>query len=416
MTTPFRNLMFLSALTFIRPAFAQDDLDDEDAESTISGQPVGEPIMDDVEESTPDPVDSYSTRPYSDRAYEGARVLQMDVAFVEDCIQATDLLFRRDYIGAREAFEDAGARWPNSGLAPVGRTLVYQAMMLENMDFRLEAQYVQAAKQARQQLQEAMEVPGNEAWEAFIYGGILGVDAIHSVRKGQYLSALTRGFEAMRSVNRAKKLAPEFKDPLLGDGLYNYWRTVISQSVKGLPAFGDNRKLGIEQMQTVEREAIFLGPAATFALTYTWLEEGARARALSAARRNQKRYPDNVVNNMLIGRIYMYRRMYAESEASFKRVLKVSPKNQQVHYYLGRMYLRTKQLSKAEEHVDAFLEFELNDSSRSRALYAKGLIYYRRKDYDTAEQYVSQAWDVGKLQRAKRRLEKIQRMRDRTGG
>jgi tetratricopeptide (TPR) repeat protein len=289
-------------------------------------------------------------------------------------------------------------------------------MMLENMDFKYEAQYTHAAKRARQQLQEAMEIPGNEAWEAFIFGGVLGVDAIHSMRKGNYLTSLNRGLEAMKSVNRAKELAPEFKDPLLGDGLYNYWRTVITNSVRGLPSFEDKRKLGIKQMQQVEKEGIFLRPAATFALTYTWLEEGARKRALSAALRNQKRYPDNIVNNILVGRIHMYRRQYAASERSYLKVLKVAPENQKVHYYLSRLYLRTKQLGRAEKHLDSYMAGDLPDTTRSLALYSKGLIYYRRKDYDNAEQYVNQAWELGKLKRAKRRLEKIHRMRDAEGG
>ncbi len=105
-----------------------------------------------------------------------------------------------------------------------------------------------------------------------------------------------------------------------------------------------------------------------------------------------------------------------DSERNFKKVLQTAPDNEKVHYYMARLYLRTKQLEKSEEHIDKYLGFALDDSYKSRALYAKGLIYYRRKDYDKAETYVTQAWQVGKLKRAKRRLEKIQRMRDRQGG
>ena len=90
----------------------------------------------------------------------------------------------------------------------------------------------------------------------------------------------------MKAIERAKKLAPEFPDLKLGDGLFNYWRTVISRSVKGLPDFKDKRKLGIEQMEYVQDNGIFLGPAATFALTYTWLEEGALKRATQSALRS----------------------------------------------------------------------------------------------------------------------------------
>jgi tetratricopeptide (TPR) repeat protein len=394
-----------------------EDVDDLEAESTLSGSRTSKPVMEDSSEvSASLPKEEDSNRPYSSRAYEGARVLQMDAAFVQDVISAADLLFQRDYSGALKAFEEAGQRWPHSGLAPVGKVLVYQAKMLEDMDFQYEAQYELASKRARQQLMEAMEIPGNEAWEAFILGGVLGVDAIHNMRKGNYLTSLNRGLQAMGSINRSQELAPEFPDPLLGDGLYNYWRTVISRSTRGLPSFKDKRKLGIQQMQQIEKEGIFLGPAATFALTYTWLEEGALKRSMGAALRNQKRYPDNIVNNILVGRLYMYRRKYAKSELNFKKVLKTSPKNEKVHYYMGRLYLRTKQLARAEQHFDKYLGFEIPESSRSYALYAKGLVYYRRKDLDAAENYVNQAWKLGKLKRAKKRLEKIQKLRDKEGG
>ena len=118
-------------------------------------------------------------------------------------------------------------------------------------------------------------------------------------RRGNYLTALNRALEAMKSVNRAKKIAPDFPDLQLGDGLYNYWRTVISRNVKGLPDFADKRMQGIEQLEYVQDNGIFLGPAATFALTYTWLEEGALKRATQSALRNHRAYPDNVVNNLM---------------------------------------------------------------------------------------------------------------------
>jgi predicted Zn-dependent protease len=217
----------------------------------------------------------------------------------------------------------------------------------------------------------------------------------------------------MKSVNRAKKLAPEFPDLLLGDGLYNYWRTVITRSVKGLPDFADNRMLGIEQLRRVQNEGIFLGPAATFALTYTWLEEGALKRATAASLRNHRAYPDNVVNNLMLGRLYMYRRNYTESFKYFKKVLIVAPKNRRVHYFLTRMYLRQKKLTEAEQHVNIYLSYKLTKHDRALALHQKCLIYYRKKDWDTAERLANEAWSLSKLKRAKNRLNKIKNARAR---
>ena len=402
------------ALLFLWSSEAVEQDDYEDA--TFTGKkdkPVIADIDDENAELDADKETVETVRPYSDKVYEGARVLQMDVEFVHACQQAVDLVYQRKYTEAKAAFAAAQQKFPGSALGPIGKVLVYQALMLENFDFAFEKQYEHAANQARQQLMQALEIRGNDAWENFILGGVLGIDAIHSMRKGNYLNALNRGIEAMKSVNRAKKLAPEFPDLLLGDGMYNYWRTVITRSVKGLPDFADNRMLGIEQLQRVQEEGIFLGPAATFALTYTWLEEGALKRATASSLRNQRAYPDNVINNLMLGRLYMYRRNYTESLKYFHKVLEVSPKNRRVHYFLTRMYLRQKRLTDAEKHVNIYLDFDLTKRDRAFALHQKCLIYYRRKDWDKAEQLANEAWSLGKLKRTKNRLNKIKNARAR---
>jgi len=407
----FRGWIAIVWFSFASVASAQEEYDD----ATFTGK-KDKPVMADIEDESEALKESSvedTVRPYPEKVYEGARVLQMDVEFVYACHQAVDLVYQRKYTEAKAAFEAAHHQFPGSALGPIGKVLVYQALMLENLDFAFEKQYEHAANQARQQLMQALEVRGNDAWENFILAGVLGIDAIHTMRKGNYLTALNRGLEAMKSVNRAKKLAPEFPDLLIGDGLYNYWRTVITRGVKGLPDFADNRMLGIQQLQQVQEEGIFLGPAATFALTYTWLEEGALKRATAASLRNHRAYPENVINNLMLGRLYMYRRNYTESLKYFKKVLQVSPKNRRVHYFLTRMYLRQKRLTEAEQHVNIYLSYDLTKRDRALALHQKCLIYYRRKDWDKAEQLANQAWALGRLKRAKNRLNKIKKARER---
>ena len=414
----FKSIGLCVLLVCPAVALAQESEDDFDDPTFTSGsvKPVVEDIEDEEAQLNAQASEEETIRPYPDKVYEGARVLQMDVAFVNACHEAIELVYERKYTEAKASFEAIQQRYPGSALAPVGKVLVYQALMLENLDFRYEKQYQLASNKARQQLMEALETRGNDAWEHFILGGVLGIDAIHTMRRGNYLTALGRGLEAMKSVNRSKALAPEFPDLLLGDGLYNYWRTVISRSTKGLPDFADKRMLGIEQLQSVQENGIFLGPAATFALTFTWLEEGARKRATAAALRNHRAYPDNVVNNLQLGRLYMYRRNYKESERFFNMVIATSPGNRRAHYYLTRMMVRQKRLADAEKHVNKYLAFKLTKRERANALLLKSQIYYRRKDWSTAEALAKEAWRVGKLKRAKNRLAKISKARDREAG
>ena len=408
----------ICCLVLSMPGMAWAETDNDYEEATFTGKKdkpikadIGDVALPNAEAGEAEP--SNSLQLYPDEVYEGARVLNMDVKFVAACYDAVQLVYNRRYTEAKAAFEAAQRRYPDSALGPIGKVLIYQALMLENLDFSFEKQYELAAKQARQQLAQALEVRGNDAWENFILGGVLGIDAIHSMRRGNYLTSLNRALEAMKAIERAKKLAPEFPDLKLGDGLFNYWRTVISRSVKGLPDFKDKRKLGIEQMEFVQDNGIFLGPAATFALTYTWLEEGALKRATQSALINHRAYPDNVVNNIMLGRLFMYRRKYQSSEKYFQAAVRVSPENRRVYYFMTRMYLRQKSLSKAETSIDRYLNFDLSKRDRARALMQKSLIYYRRKNWDTAESLAAQAWKIGKLKRAKKRISSIKRARER---
>ncbi len=353
---------------------------------------------------------AYEGRKYPAIAYLGAEMLDVDPEFVHDCRKGLELIFQRDYKTAMAHWDAMGVKWRGTGVAPVGRVLVWQALMLENFDFRFERQYKTAWWQARQELEEAMMQPGNEAWEFFMLGGMLGVDSIHLMRKEEYVTALSRGYEAMKSINQCKAIAPEFTDATLGDGLFNYWATVVSMNTKSIPNTGDNRQQGIAQMKRVEQQGIFLRPTATLALTYTWIEEGKRKQALETALRNQEKYPNNVINNQVLGRVYMYNSMYKEAEQTFKRVLAVDSENRRVHFYLGRLYIRWKKLDKALSSLDTYLKYtDLSDVERGAALYYKGNVFYARKDYSSAKSLYKESWRMGRIKRAKSRLESIER-------
>ena len=123
---------------FASVAIAQDDYDD----ATFTGK-KDKPVIADIEDENASlsavGAEGETVRPYSDKVYEGARVLQMDVEFVHACRHAVDLVYQRKYPEAKAAFEAAQQKFPGSALGPIGKVLVYQALMLENLDFSFEA-------------------------------------------------------------------------------------------------------------------------------------------------------------------------------------------------------------------------------------------------------------------------------------
>ncbi len=352
-----------------------------------------------------------AARPYENLTYIGAEILGLEPAFVDDSRQGLERIYRRDYKAAKEHFDRMSTQYPTQAVGPVGNGLIWQALMLENFDFKYESQWQTSFKLAKDRLDAALKVPGEEAWEFFLLGGVLGIEAIHATRHGDFLPALARGYEALRTLGRTRAAAPEFPDILLGDGLYNYWRSVVTLNSSLLPDFEDRRAEGIAQIQRAESEGIFVGPPATLALTFSYLEERDLKRALGSALHARKAYPDNVINNLVTARIYTYMKRYDRAEEVLKEILEDAPTNERSHFYLSSIYARTRRIDEAIAEMDRYLAFDLSPQYRSQALFRQGGNWYRKKDFKKAYALYEQAWKVDKSKSAKRRMESMEKMR-----
>ena len=159
-------------------------------------------------------------------------------------------------------------------------------------------------------------------------------------------------------------------------------------------------------MQKAEKESVFLRPAASHALTYTWIEERKMKLALETARMLRNAYPNNVINLQVLGRVEMYNKKYQDSENTFRRVLTISPKNERAHFYLARLYLRMKKYKEAEKEINIYLKFDTNDYQKGYAHYYHGHILMRQRKYTEAADSYESAWKVNKIKGSKERAEK----------
>jgi len=409
-----RSLCVAALLGLALPVGAQDGAQEGDAPDvgdTVSGKRPPE-LAGEIAEAEATgfraKLQRYEGREYEPIVYYGAEALDLTPEFVHEARQSIELMYKRDYPGAQKAFATLERKYKGYGIGAVGQVLVWQALMIENFDFQYESQYQRAYQRARQELEEALQRPGREGWENFLLAGMLGIDSIHAMRHEEYLKALNRGYEALKAVRLCKEAAPDFHDTQLGDGLFNYWATVISMSSKLIPDTGDKRQKGIEQMMLVEQQAVFLVPPATLALAFTWIEEGKYREALKSSTKLREKYPNSVINNLVLGRVQMYLRNYSEAEKIYKEVAAYEPDNMRVHYYLGRLYSRWGKRDKADASFDTYLAFDrVNDYDRAVAYYYKGNLQYRKKNWDKAEEYYKMAWRLAKLEKAKRKLERV---------
>jgi tetratricopeptide (TPR) repeat protein len=333
----------------------------------------------------------------------------MEPAFVAECMAGVELIYQRNYKGARDRFAALEQRWPGTGVAAGAQVLVWQALMLENFDFRYDRQYRTSLEVARGQLEQQLQRPGNQAWENFLLGGLFGVDSIHSMRKEDFLVALQRGYDAVRFIAESRRLAPAFADPALGEALFQYWSAVISHQSKALPDLPDRRAEAVQQMRRIEGQGIFLSAPATMALTWTWLEEERWDLALETALRNHRAWPDNIILALVLGRVHANAGRLSDAEQIYLSVTRKAPENQRVHYYLGRLYLRWKKNPEALASLDHYLAFpDLDRRAQAEGHFQRGRALERLSRPAEAMQSYQEAWKLGRVEGARRRLEKLQ--------
>jgi tetratricopeptide (TPR) repeat protein len=411
-----RKFLVLSALaSWAIPAMAQDDDDVERV--TGKAPPPLEEI--DIVVSGPKILDGKYSITNRDELlnaefdmvdYRGANEIGLEPAFIHRVREGLKFIYLRDYKGATNHFAAFERDYPDSAIAAAVQTMVWQARMLENFDFQYEAQYWVASAKARRDLEHALSVEGNEAWEHFLRAGVVGIESIHLMRTAHYLKALQLAFEAVDEAEQVRELAPDFTDLALADGMYNYWRTVVTQNSKVLPDFGDNRAEGIAQMRSVETGGIFLGPPTTLALAFTWIEEGDMKAAINSCLKNKRRYPDNIINNLVTGTTYVYMRKYRQAQETFDAILEIDPNNRRVFYWRGVAKMRRGRYEGALSDLNHYIAFDyMEDYQRSQAYYRLGQTHYRQNEFAEAEQAYKDAVKVDGHKSAKGSLERIKK-------
>jgi len=322
-------------------------------------------------------------------ALDGGKQLGLDPRFVYGVQQGLEMLYLRRYEGARDHFAALEAEWPGTAMRSVADVLVWQALMMENFDFRYDKQYWTASKMARADLDAARATPGNDAWEALLYATVLGIESIHTMRQGGYVSALKLAFQAMDEIEGCRAAAPGFVDLTLADGLYNYWRSAVTMHNKMLPDFGDHRQQGLAQMQAVEATGVFVRPMATLSLAFSYWESGELSKAATYTAKNRAAYPDNVINNLVSGMLFTSMRRYDDAIVQCDRVLAVDPKNTRVHYWRGLALLKSNRVPEAKTELQTYLAApHLELDQRSYGHYRLGQAHERAKEWTQAmEQY-----------------------------
>jgi tetratricopeptide (TPR) repeat protein len=318
-----------------------------------------------------------------------------------------DLIYQRRYKESLQVFEVAGVDFPDSPLGPAGRAVVWQAVMYENYNFDHDRAYRGEYADGMERVRRGRRDSSRKAWNEFLEAVLLGMDAMFDIRHGEFLGAFNKAWEAMERVKSVQRLAPDFHDVQLALGMYNYWRTAITESVDGLPTFGDKRDEGLAQMIIARDQGWLAKAPASLVLTYSYLEKKDYKLAIAEAESVRADYPTNVLVETTLGRVYRKAKRYPDSLAAFDRVLALDPRSARVWFHIGETHYSAKNNNDgARDAYDKYLATGPADEYRAHTYYRLGMLEKRARKYDEAIAWFQQAIDTfPKFKKSKKRLE-----------
>ncbi len=349
-----------------------------------------------------------ASRDLSGKAFTGENPLGVSRAEFRVAQDGMDLIYQRRYAESLELFEEASIDFPDSPLGPVGRQINWQAMMYENYDFEFDRAWRSDFADANERLKRSRRIRSQAGWYQFLEAVHLGMDAMYDIRQNDYLSAFNKAWDALELIKKVQRLAPDFADVDLALGMYNYWRTAITERVDGLPSFGDHREEGLKQMRRAAKDGLLAPAPASLVLTYSYLEGKDYKNAIAEAEAVSNAYPQNILVLMTLGRIYQQAKRHGDALATFERILEVEPKNKRVWFHIGEVHYKSRKNNKgARAAYERYLRTGPLDEYRAHTYYRLGMISRRARNYDEAIAWFEKSIEVfPKFKKAKKQLDK----------
>ncbi|MBI2341766.1 MAG: hypothetical protein HYU98_03425, partial [Deltaproteobacteria bacterium] len=253
---------------------------------------------------------------------------------ISDTMRGKELLFQRDYPAALELFKKIERDYPDSPAGFFGQMAAWQIMMYENLDFRFRAEY----EEVEQKFEKAVSIMLQNdptPWNLFVAGSAYGMRGFYYMRDNKWFRALGSAIRGIQLMKRAVWMDPSLIDARLGTGMYNYWRSVMTENINFLPFFGDRRQEGIAEVKEVIEKGTYSKDLAEANLAFIYGQENNYKMARVIADKFLALYPNNIIFRLFSGRLYSWTKDYDKSIGEFKKVMEIDPAMTKCLYYIG---------------------------------------------------------------------------------
>ena len=267
--------------------------------------------------------------------------------------------------------------------------------MVEEENFSFEKQYRKAASGAQKVIEKKISSGQGNAWIYLIAGASYGLDGLLEAQKRNWWEVIKKGYSALTHIQKAKELDPALYDADLGIGLYEYFRSKLSEKYPYLPFFENVKEKGIQRIINAIGKARFTEHASYVCLSFVYLVEKNPDKLLEYAQKIENRYPNNLMAKIFIARGYREKKEYDTAEKTLKKALEIHKNYAMAHLNLG--YIYQQQLEKDGYDLKALSEYirvkrtTKSSSLLAAAYYNMSKVYEHQKNYSLAERYFNKA-------------------------
>ena len=200
----------------------------------------------------------------------------------------------------------------------------------------------------------------------FFKGGAIGFRGRLRGDRDQLLRAARDGLRCLPLLKRSRRLAPDNKDVLFGQGLYDYFADVMPRKYPVLRHLAwllmrGDRERGLEQLQQAASEGHYARTEAQFLLAQIYrLFENDPARALIHLQALRQTYPENSLFHRYTARTMAEAGGWSRAVPLYQEVIERAVAQRrgyhlrariEAHYYLGKHAFLTQSFSKAAGHL-----------------------------------------------------------------
>ncbi|PIR20958.1 MAG: hypothetical protein COV45_03595 [Deltaproteobacteria bacterium CG11_big_fil_rev_8_21_14_0_20_47_16] len=277
-------------------------------------------------------------------------------------VQGEHLIMARDYGAALTLFRQLLQDYPDSPAGAFGEMALWQTRMFENRDFRFTKQYDAAENKMtalcdarlrgnRQPhsggegeappalpVEGATQAPitsGPTDWDMFVCGSGFGMKGFFDARRDKWLQGLGGAIRSMRTYKRLMWLNPNFVDAEMGVGMYEFWRSVVTQRFRWLPFFSDQRATGMAKVEKVMHDGKYVQDLARANLAYMQMEMKQYDQAIATLNVLTAKYPRNVLTRQALGEIAWFQKRYQDCYDIFAQLFAQDPELTRSLYWMA---------------------------------------------------------------------------------